>query len=281
MRYSGLSVVAMVVLLSPAMARAEGGANQTAMNQAAVAFVKSIFANWSKPNAIALPYMDHAYAKNVNFYGGMMTHAAVMKNEQNFADRWQIRDYTVKTISNATCHVETSSCTITGIVHWNAEAPGPKLHSQGDANFSYTVLLGTDHPLIEAESGSVLKRKLGPLAETPSKEPTPVPEVPKVAATNNPITRSPAANPRWYQLDNYGDCVPAQPRNPAALVNYDRMNGLSDDVNVFETIGGEPVGVKIGEPQGNDIESVYTFFRTASLCREYEAARRGALNDLK
>lgn len=157
MRFFGLSILAVAVVVSPAMAQANG--NTAMMDQTAVAFVKAIFANWSKPNAIALPYFDYAYAKKVNFYGGMITHAAVMKNERNFADRWQIRDYTLKAISSVTCHVESATCTVNGVVHWNAEAPGPKLHSEGNATFSYKVLLANDHPLIEAQSGSVLRRK--------------------------------------------------------------------------------------------------------------------------
>lgn len=90
-----------------------------------------------------------------------------------------------------------------------------------------------------------------------------------------------SAGHQWYLLTNGGQCVSSQiPRSPAEVIEFDRQSGLKDSVLVFQTESGEPVGVKVGEPQGNGMESVYTFFRDKEHCETYEKQQREGLEKL-
>lgn len=87
---------------------------------------------------------------------------------------------------------------------------------------------------------------------------------------------------RWFLLSTAGRCVPAHPRNPAALIRQDlAQSDLQDEVDVFERNGSVPVGVKVGEPESGDMETIYTFFRTKASCQSYASTRNQTLNSLR
>ena len=88
--------------------------------------------------------------------------------------------------------------------------------------------------------------------------------------------------PRWVFLTNDGRCVPAHPRDPAALVQFDRgAAGLQDEIVIFEKGGGLPIGVKVAEPEPGGMVTVYTFFRTRSACTSFAASRSQMLKSLQ
>ena len=95
----------------------------------------------------------------------------------------------------------------------------------------------------------------------------------------------PATDQGWYILTNADRCMPAVDaalmlRSPAAMIQFDRLNGLSDDVDVFDEDNGVPVAVKVGKPEGNGMENVFTFFRGEARCAAYAGHRRKMLNGL-
>jgi hypothetical protein len=96
---------------------------------------------------------------------------------------------------------------------------------------------------------------------------------------NLPAEVQPKTN--WYILNNNGNCQVFQLGSPADVISLDKQNGLSDDVVVFQYQNGQAVGVKVGEPQSGGLETVYTFFRDASSCQNYESQQQNQLNQLK
>lgn len=87
---------------------------------------------------------------------------------------------------------------------------------------------------------------------------------------------------RWFLLSTAGRCVPAHPRNPAALIRQDlAQSDLQDEVDVFERNGSVPVAVKVGEPESGDMETIYTFFRTKVACQSYASTRNQTLKSLQ
>ncbi|MDE2466350.1 MAG: hypothetical protein KGO02_21950 [Alphaproteobacteria bacterium] len=94
-------------------------------------------------------------------------------------------------------------------------------------------------------------------------------------ATRNPL-------PRWFELTNDESCIPAEPRDPAALVRYDMMvNNLADNVNIFERRNGVPIGVKVAKPGSNGMETVYTYFRTKAACTAYVDKNKSLLKSIQ
>jgi hypothetical protein len=152
----------------------------TAMSQVATSFIQDYWAQWSMPNAQAIPYMRQDFASTVNFFGKDTSRDAILKNTSDFANRWQIRNYTItphdaahpnRGITSVNCNVVNSTCVVSGVVHWDAQAPGPQLQSQGDAKFSFTLALNGGQTLITAETSSVVWRKLTPLSQVAATAP--------------------------------------------------------------------------------------------------------------
>jgi hypothetical protein len=94
--------------------------------------------------------------------------------------------------------------------------------------------------------------------------------------SSGPIDR-PVAQP-WFSLTNENACVPAStPPCPAYLINFDRANGLVDQVDVFQSDGNILIGVSVAEPEANGMETVFTFFRGEQPCEAYAHAQQQQL----
>ncbi|MDR3392159.1 MAG: hypothetical protein P4L77_10555 [Sulfuriferula sp.] len=207
---------------SPAQAATPSDPTQTAlataMGQVATSFVQEYWSQWSLPNAQAMPYMRQDFASTVNFFGKEISRDAMLKNTRDFAERWQIRNYTItphdaahpnRGITSVNCNVANSTCVVSGVVHWDAQAPGPRLHSQGDAKFSFTLALNGGQTLITAETSSVVWRKLSPLSQVAATAPPSNNEAQQAQATpptdstqadqagtiNNPASSEADSNP--------------------------------------------------------------------------------------
>jgi hypothetical protein len=87
----------------------------------------------------------------------------------------------------------------------------------------------------------------------------------------------------WHSYTRDGDCIRSQtPSSPAELISFDRADGLTDDVLVLKSDGaGKPMAVKVGEPTGNGMETVYMFFRGASECEAYRQSQQRKIKDLQ
>jgi hypothetical protein len=121
----------------------------------ATAFVQQIFAVWSGADPSSL---NGLYADSVDFYGSLVPASKVQDANSRFAQRWQTRSYTISSIKEDQCNPISSECIVSGVVHWNDLAPGPQLHSIGDASFSYTLQYGSGRYSIVGEGGRVIDR---------------------------------------------------------------------------------------------------------------------------
>lgn len=86
----------------------------------------------------------------------------------------------------------------------------------------------------------------------------------------------------WYAYLNDGSCVEARnPPSPMYLINFDRLNGLADDVVVLKSdSNGKALLVRIGEPLGNGLDSIYTFARGLAECEAYSRQKKQSDNNL-
>lgn len=93
---------------------------------------------------------------------------------------------------------------------------------------------------------------------------------------------TPSSIDTWYNYSNYGQCNPSKyPRSPGELISFDRANGVMDTVIIIDrNENGQPSAVRVGEPQGNGLESVYLFFRGKEACENYKSKQENKLNDL-
>jgi hypothetical protein len=116
------------------------------------------------------------------------------------------------------------------------------------------------------------------------------PSGPSASYQPPPSTDSSAAHPEaqsnengWYNLTNDNSCMPStEPSSPAALIQFDQSNNLKDEVDILDTDeNGNPVAVKVGEPQGNDMVSTYTFFRGSARCKTYANSQQEQLQKLQ
>lgn len=195
-------------------------AKQVELNdQTAAAFTTKIFKQWSSPNSTALPFFDSVYSDSVNFYGQSISHSDVMKNENSFAQRWQVREYDIEHITNDSCSGPQTTCSVSGIVHWIDFASGPKLLSIGDADFSYTLQEVNGTIEIVGQSGSTIDRNLINDSDTsPQLQTTQIP-----ATTLSAITNS---SGDWYVIDrSTTSCLDAESLNlpfqdPIQYVNW-------------------------------------------------------------
>lgn len=109
---------------------------------------------WSSPNDSALGFMSDVYTENINFYGNVISSALVMEEKRKFAQRWPIRDYSIRDGSLAVICAG-SDCTVSAVVDWFAHSPSRAKSSNGVATFEF--LLNTDRLSITREAGSVLR----------------------------------------------------------------------------------------------------------------------------
>lgn len=127
------------------------------VEQRAIAFVNDYHNAWSRGNKEALAFMEKAYAGTVEFYGKATSRAAVMDQKLEFASRWPVRAYSVKSGSTkVTCQV---TCEVEGVVDWFAKRDVGDRVSSGTAEFS--VVWDQSTGTILSETGKVIQLDKG------------------------------------------------------------------------------------------------------------------------
>ena len=125
-------------------------------------FMERYLATWSKPNSVALSFMEHAYADQVNFYGKVVAKSAVLKDKINFARRWPKRAYDIQHETEVvSC---SQKCVISGNVNWYAHSDQRGKTSAGVAE--YTIVWSPATNQIYAENGKVLANDKHAVAPT-------------------------------------------------------------------------------------------------------------------
>lgn len=120
----------------------------------ATIFAYAYHGAWSSPNEAALAFMSGVYTESIEFYGNVVSAAAVMEEKRKFAQRWPIRDYSVRDGSLSVACTETV-CSVSAVVDWFAHSPSRARSSNGVATFEFR--LNTDHLSITQETGAVLR----------------------------------------------------------------------------------------------------------------------------
>jgi clan AA aspartic protease (TIGR02281 family) len=132
-------------------ARVSAGMDEATATQLAIAYLSA----WSDPRDPDGIRIRSFYADTVNFYGHATPVDELMKQKLAFARRWPSRTYVVRANSLAAQCADGHTCTVTGVLDWQASNDVANRRSTGMANFSMAFRDG----LIAAESGSVLARQ--------------------------------------------------------------------------------------------------------------------------
>jgi hypothetical protein len=131
------------------------------LDQIATTFAEDYFAHWSETNTNALIYFGSVYAERVEFYGKLISRSVLIDQKRKFAERWPERVYTVRPSSVTThCNDATATCTLEGIVDWDARNGEGGPRSAGSANFDLRVTIRHGTTTIYGEAGSVINRTI-------------------------------------------------------------------------------------------------------------------------
>jgi hypothetical protein len=127
----------------------------------AINFVRRLYAITSEDNEAALRFLASAYASQVSFYGGMQGADAILRQKRQFLERWPLRVYIPRADTiQASCDEGQRTCSVTGIIDWDARSPTRAAASAGVSNFAYDLIFPVGRqPYITGENGRVLSRQ--------------------------------------------------------------------------------------------------------------------------
>jgi len=129
------------------------------LEQTAYKFAVNNFAYWSAANAVTLPYLESAYADQVQFYGKPTPQSVIIEEKQKFIERWPQRSYLLRNPTlSIMCDHANSKCTISGLLDWDASSPQRQARSAGVASFWMQLEVEGSSAKIVAEHGSVVSR---------------------------------------------------------------------------------------------------------------------------
>ena len=127
-----------------------------AFEQKAKAFVLSLQAQWSRPNAEALAGLDELYENEVIYYGKITKKDTVIKEKQAFARKFPEREYRPREPISISCSDRV--CTVRGVVDYRSVDPVARFVSEGAATFEYQLIMSGTVVKISLENGEVLSR---------------------------------------------------------------------------------------------------------------------------
>lgn len=122
--------------------------------QIANSFAHAYHQAWSSSNDAALNFMHDVYVTDLEFYGMPSSAANVLAEKRKFADRWPVRDYSIRDGSLRITCVQTI-CAASALVDWFAHSPSRRKSSSGVATFD--LQFDTEQLSILRETGSVIK----------------------------------------------------------------------------------------------------------------------------
>lgn len=138
----------------PQTAKTESPTPAASPTGTATVFAYAYHRAWSSPNSAALLFMSAVYTEDLEFYGKRTSANSVMDEKRKFAERWPIRDYSIRDGSlRVTC--ASTSCSVSALVDWFAHCPSRRKSANGVATFDFQI--DTDRLVITRETGSVIK----------------------------------------------------------------------------------------------------------------------------
>ena len=133
----------------------------TTATQRAKAFVLSLEAKWSRPNAEALEGLEDLYDDEVRYYGKMTKRDDVIKEKRAFARKFPQRSYRPREPISVSC--SDRICRVSGELDFRSVDPVAKIISEGVASFEYQLIPSGSGFTISLENGAVLSRSRTPL----------------------------------------------------------------------------------------------------------------------
>ncbi|AYG64064.1 hypothetical protein [Rhizobium jaguaris] len=119
------------------------------LNEAALQFFQEMQRTWSTNEGMS--FLANNYGDSVLYYGSQHSKADVLQEKQQFAIRWPVRIYAVRSgTARAACF---DVCTIFAVVDWYASSPLRKKSSSGAVNAVMTWD-PTTHKIL-AENGKI------------------------------------------------------------------------------------------------------------------------------
>jgi hypothetical protein len=137
-------------------------------------FIASLYRTISGPTDISSSTLEGIFAETVRYYGKEMSREQVIAQVQSFLARWPIRQYRVKErTARFDCDENALTCSVTGVVQFDAQSPIRNQRSTGEATFVYLLQFSPDHkiPQIIAEGGKPLTRSIGALSSEANASP--------------------------------------------------------------------------------------------------------------
>ncbi len=137
-------------------------------------FIAALYRTVSGPTDEASAALNKIYADTVRFYGKEMSREHVITQVQRFLARWPIRQYRAKegtTIIN--CDEGVLTCSVTGVMQFDAQSPIRNQRSTGEATFEYLLRFSSyqQMPQIIAEHGKPLTRSVQALSSEANASP--------------------------------------------------------------------------------------------------------------
>lgn len=121
----------------------------TALNDAALQFFQEMQRTWSTNEGMF--FLANNYGDSIVYYGTQRSKADVLNEKQQFAERWPVRIYAVRSgTAHAACF---DICTVFAVVDWYTYSPARKKSSSGAVNAVMTWDPAT-HKIL-AENGKI------------------------------------------------------------------------------------------------------------------------------
>jgi hypothetical protein len=136
----------------------------------AEAFVVALYAAVSSSNNEALTFVGSAYANTVTYFGRPASRDRIRAYYSGVLNRWPQRSYQPRHDSlEITCDGAARSCLVKGILDIDAQSPTRRERYVASAKFEFQLIFSAADaaPIISAENGAVIERRLERLGESP------------------------------------------------------------------------------------------------------------------
>lgn len=149
-----------VATLNPEPPRPSLAEKSSALRTRAINFVTALYKEISRAPPDLLANLGALYASEVNYYGKRLPQREVLEQIERFFERWPTRTYTPKS-ADADCNAADMTCSVTGVLAFDAESQTRNKRSYGTASFSYLLQFNHSGAVkILSETGKVLEREV-------------------------------------------------------------------------------------------------------------------------
>ena len=137
------------------------------LHQRSKQFITALYDILSGPEEKITPTLNNVYADPVRYFGKETSRKDIVTQEERFRARWPMQHYEPKEETvTIDCDANALTCTVKGVLEFDAQSPVRNQHSTGEATFEYFLRFSPSQqmPTIEVEDGKTLKRNIHPLS---------------------------------------------------------------------------------------------------------------------